>query len=115
MADREIEIGKENRLFSVSVSTKYERNLQTVLDYCLHYWGAVTMVKLHNQIIKELESLTIFPYANPQNRFLEDVHYREIMLQKFPYVVTYHINRDTVRVINILHTSRNPIQRKALK
>ena len=62
------------------------------------------MVNIHLEIIKEIDKLTFFPYANTQNRFLDDVNYREIILRKFPYVITYHINKNVFKVITILKT-----------
>ena len=37
---------------------------------------------------------------------------REIILQKYPFVITYRIGRKSIKVINIIHTSCNPIKRK---
>ena len=114
MADREI-IDKENPVFSIEVSLKYEKNLQKALDYSFQEWGAVAMVNFHLQIIKEIDKLAFFPYSNIQNRFLDDDKYREIILQKYPFVITYRIDKETVKIINIIHTSRNPIKRKAMR
>ena len=108
-----ITIGKENAVFSIKVSLKYEKNLQAALDYSFQNWGAVTMVNFHLQVMKEIDKLAFFPYANVQNRFLNDVNYREIILRKFPYVITYRIDKNTVNIINIIHTNRNPIRRMA--
>ena len=113
MADNEITINKKNTVFSIKVSLKYEKNLQAALDFSFQNWGAVTMVNFHLQVVKEIDKLAFFPYSNAQNRFLDDVSYREIILRKYPYVITYHIDKDVVKIINIIHTSRNPIRRKA--
>ena len=108
-----VTIGNKNTVFSIVVSLKYERNLQAALDYSFQNWGAVIMVNFHLQVIKEIDKLAFFPYSNTQNRFLGDINYREIILRKYPYVITYRIYKNTVKVINIIHTSRNPIRRKA--
>lgn len=113
MADSKTAIDNENSFFSIKVSLKYEKNLQAALDYFLQNWGAVTMVNLHLQVIKEIDKLAFFPYSNPQNRFLNNINYREFVLRKFPFVITYHIDKDIVRIIKIIHTSRNPVRRKA--
>jgi len=112
MAHREI-IVKENTVFSIVVSKRYEKNLQKALEYTLQEWGAVTMVNFHLQIINEIDKLAFFPYSNVPNRFLERLNYREIILKKYPFVITYCIDKKNVRVINIIHTSRNPIIRKS--
>jgi plasmid stabilization system protein ParE len=106
-------IGGAGAVFSVEVSLKYEKNLQAALDYTLQHWGATVMVKLYLQIVKEVDKLAFFPYANAQNRFLDDVRYREITLRKYPFVITYRVGENTVRIINIIHASRNPTLRKA--
>jgi len=115
MADNKTAIDDKNAVFSVKVSLKYEKNLQAALDYTFQNWGAVTMVNFHLQVIKEIDKLVFFPFSNSQNRFLNDANYREINLRKCPYVITYRIDRNVVKVINIIHTSRNPIRRKAMK
>ncbi|MCL1969333.1 MAG: type II toxin-antitoxin system RelE/ParE family toxin [Bacteroidetes bacterium] len=114
MADNEV-IDKENPVFSIELSLRYEKNLQAALDYTFQEWGAVTMVNFYLQIIKEIDKLVFFPYSNAQNRFLGDINYREIILRKYPFVITYRINKYIVKIINIIHTSRNPIKRKAMR
>jgi len=114
MANGEI-IDNRNPVFSIDVSLRYEKNLQAALDYTLQEWGAVTMVNFHLQIIKEIDKLAFFPYSNAPNRFLDDVNYREIILRKYPFVITYRINNETVKIINIIHTSRNPVKRKTMR
>jgi len=114
MADKEI-IDKENPVFSIILSQRYEKNLQAALNYTFQEWGAVAMVNFHLQIINEIDKLAFFPYSNAQNRFLEDLSYREIILRKYPFVITYHIDKETVKIINIIHTSRNPIRRKVMR
>jgi len=104
-------VNNENVIFSIKVSLKYEKNLQAALDYSFQNWGAVTMVNFHLQVINEINKLAFFPYTNTQNRFLDNVNYREIILQKYPYVITYRIDKNVAKVINIIHTSRNPIRR----
>ena len=113
MADSKTTIDRENSVFSIKVSLKYEKNLQAALDYSLQNWGAIAMVNLHLQIIQEIDKLAFFPYSNAQNRFLNDVNYREIILRKFPYVITYRIDKNAIKVINIIHTSKHPIKRMA--
>ncbi|MDR2971755.1 MAG: type II toxin-antitoxin system RelE/ParE family toxin [Bacteroidales bacterium] len=99
----------------MEVSLRYEKNLQAALDYTLQEWGAITMVNFHLQIIKEIDKLAFFPYSNAQNRFLNDMNYREIILRKYPFVITYRIKSERVKIINIIHTSRNPIKRKTMR
>jgi plasmid stabilization system protein ParE len=113
MDDDKITVKTGNSIFSIKTSVRFEKNLQAALDYSLQQWGFVTMVHFHLQVIKEIDNLAFFPYSNLQNRFLDDVNYREIVLRKFPYVITYRIDNDTVKIINIIHTSRNPIRRKS--
>ena len=108
-------IDRENSVFSIELSLKYEKNLQAALDYTLQEWGAVVMVNFYLQIINEIDKLAFFPYSNAQNRFLDDINYREIIFKKHPFVITYRINKEIVKIINIIHTSRNPIKRKAMR
>jgi len=113
MAGDENLIEKESIVYSIKTSLKYERNLQTALDFCSQNWDIDTMLNFYLQVNKEIDKLAFFPYSNPQNRFLNDTNCREIILRKFPYTITYHIDKNVVKIINIVHTSRNPIRRKA--
>ena len=113
MVDNKI-IDEENPVFFVEISSRYEKNLQEALNYTLQNLGAVTMVNFHLQVINEIDKLAFFPYSNPQNRFLDDKNYREIILRKYPFAITYRVDKDVVKVINIIHTSRNPIKRKIM-
>ena len=115
MADNKTAVDEKNAVFSIKVSLKYEKNLQAALDYTFQNWGAVKMVNFHLQVIKEIDKLAFFPFSNSQNRFLNNVNYREIILRKYPYVITYHVDKSVVKIINIIHTSRNPIKRKAMR
>ena len=108
-------VEKKNHVFSIEVSLRYEKNLQAALNYAFQNWDAVTMVNFHLKIIKEIDKLAFFPYSNTQNRFLNDINYREIILRRYPFVITYRIDKNSVKVINIIHTSRNPIKRKATR
>jgi len=110
MAYNEI-IDKVNPVFSIEISLRYEKNLQAALDYTFQEWGAVTMVNFHLQIVKEIDKLAFFPYSNAPNRFLDNVNYREIILRKYPFVITYRIDKKSIKIINIIHASRNPIKR----
>ena len=115
MADNKTAIDDKNAVFSVKVSLKYEKNLQAALDYTFQNWGAVSMVNFHLQVIKETDKLAFFPFSNTQNKFLDNANYREIVLRKYPYVITYRVKKDVVKIINIIHTSRNPVRRKATR
>jgi len=114
MANNKI-IDKEIPVFAIEVSLRYEKNLQAALDYAFQEWGAVIMVNFHLQIINEIDKLAFFPYSNAQNRFLDNINYREIILRKYPFAITYRIDNEIVKIINIIHTSRNPIKRKATR
>ena len=114
MANNKI-IEKGNSVFSIVLSKRYEKNLQAALDYTLQEWGAATMVNFHLQVIKEIDKLAFFPYSNAPNRFLEQQDYREIILRKYPFVITYRVDKETVKIINIIHTSRNPNIRKTMR
>ena len=112
MDGEKVAIKKKNSVFPVKVTLRYERNLQNAMDYSFQNWGVAAMIELYVQITKEIEKLILHPYNNEQNRFLDDVTYKEIDVPNYPYVITYRIYRANVKIINIVYTSRHPIRRK---
>jgi plasmid stabilization system protein ParE len=53
---------------------------------------------------KALEQVAANPFSYPE--VFEDV--REILVRKYPYVIYYRILSNTIVVISVFHTSRDP-------
>ena len=60
MVGKEVTVNKENTVFSIKISLKYEKNLQEALDYSFQQWGSVARVNFHLEIIKEIDKTDIF-------------------------------------------------------
>lgn len=56
------------------------------------------------ELYAALERIEAYPesYAIVQNGI------RRAALHDFPYVIYYRIKKDTIRILSVLHTSRNP-------
>jgi len=101
--------------FTVSQTVRFQNNLQKILSYTLKEWGGKVMVEFYCEVIKQIELLKFFPKINSKNRFLESndtKEYRNIIFKNYPYIVTYSVQGNFIRIINIIHKKRNPAYRK---
>ena len=64
--------------------------------------------KVEEAIRRTLRLLARWPYSGRKSEF---VNIRERTLPGLPYLVLYRISANTVEVIKIFHTSRNPIDK----
>lgn len=60
--------------------------------------------KFYNDLISTIDYLKLNPYLFPS----KDGFFREAKFNKFPYVVIYEIENDTVIINAVFNTSKNP-------
>jgi plasmid stabilization system protein ParE len=92
------------------LTKKFTTRLQQILAYSLENWGGKVSVDFHFEVIKQVQMLPYFPQKNPKNSFLASTatkEFRNIVLKKYPYIITYSVTNSTIRVINIIHTSQD--------
>jgi len=97
--------------FTIKPSIRFQNNLQKILYYTLQEWGGRVMAEFYCEVIKQIELLKFFPKINSKNRFLESnetKEYRNIIFKNYPYVVTYSIQGNFIRIINIIHKKQSP-------
>jgi plasmid stabilization system protein ParE len=110
MADRK-HINIPSNQPKLVLTKRFKARLQEVLKYSLETWGGKVSVEFYFEIIKRVQMLPHFPKINPKNRFLESTNtkeYRNIIFNKYSYIVTYSVTKSVIRVINIIHASQNP-------
>lgn len=63
-----------------------------------------------NAVLEEVESLTTLSTAHPLDRFKKnnDGNYRALVV--FNYRISYWIDKNTVYILRIRHTSREPLE-----
>jgi len=101
--------------FTIKQTVRFQNNLQKILFYTLEEWGGKVMAEFYCEVVKQIELLKFFPKINSKNRFLgstEIKEYRNIILKNYPYVITYSIQGNFIRIINITHKKQNPASRR---
>jgi plasmid stabilization system protein ParE len=108
----------ENKTVKLTIQALFWETLQDVLDFSLNEWGAVVMYEFLKEINKSILHLHSMPDLYPKNQYLtstENKIYRNIILKKYPYIIIYSvINKYNVKVLNIIHSGRNPKNFKKL-
>ena len=99
------------QLYSLAIQPIFLDTLQEILDYTLKQWGATVMYEFLKKVNQSILSLNTTPHIYAKCPYListETKTYRNIILKKYPYIIIYSIVGNKVKVLNILHTSRNP-------
>jgi plasmid stabilization system protein ParE len=105
------------QLYSISIQPVFWETLQEILHYTLNGWGAIVMYEFLKKVNESILKLNTNPYIHAKCRHLNSTKtktYRNIILKKYPYIIIYSIEGNKVKVLNILHTSRNPKTYKKL-
>ncbi|GHV26682.1 hypothetical protein FACS1894176_07730 [Bacteroidia bacterium] len=103
----------------LTIQPLFWETLQDVLDFSLNEWGAVVMYAFLKEINKDILRLYSMPNSYPKNKYIPSTKvkiYRNIILKKYPYIIIYSVaNEYDVKVLNIIHSKRNPQTFKELK
>ena len=105
------------QLYSLAIQPIFWDTLQEILDYTLNQWGATVMYEFLKKINQNILSLNTTPHIYAKCPYListEKKTYRNIVLKKYPYIIVYSIVGNKIKILNILHTSRNPKTYKKL-
>ena len=70
--------------------------------------------KVRSGIVRKARSLKTFPFRFAVERLLEDQskEYRSVLI--WDYKIIYRVAGDTVRILDVFHTSRNPEELKSV-
>ncbi|MBI5916624.1 MAG: type II toxin-antitoxin system RelE/ParE family toxin [Bacteroidetes bacterium] len=71
-------------------------------------WYDAQKEKLGREFAKELQEVVRLLKDNPQQFPKAFKDKRKAVLRRFPYVIIFEIHGNTVNVLTIFHTSRNP-------
>ena len=84
-------------------------HFQELLEY-LHIESESASAAVGAGILDEIGKLETHPTAYPLDRFKKknDGNYRALIV--FSYRISYYINVDTVFILRIRHTSREPLE-----
>ena len=107
----------EIQLYSLSIKPIFWDTLQEILDFTLNNWGAIVMYEFLKKVNQSILGLNTTPHIHAKCPHLVSTKtktYRNIILKKYPYVIIYSMVKNKVTVLNILHTSRNPLTFKKI-
>jgi len=98
-------------MFKVIISNKARASLRGYIKYLKEEVSEETAEYVRKGIINTCKQLECFSGFSVE-RYLEtdDKKYRSVT--KWNYDIIYTVQDDTVRVLNIIHTSKHPDQRK---
>ncbi len=89
--------------YKIKFSKSAAGDLKSIQKYiCEDNFEAARKVVSH--IIKEIE--TILPQNPAAGRAGRILRTRELIITKYPYIVPYTVQNDTIYILRILHTSR---------
>jgi plasmid stabilization system protein ParE len=101
---------RQERRKTLKISNDYHEHLKDVALYGIAMFGERVSREFIAKIEARVARLPLMPDANPKNRFVESTAhktYRNIIVEK--YIVLYAVTRQTIYVIDIIHSARNPV------
>lgn len=66
---------------------------------------------LGSEFVNELEKTIHVILQNPFSFAKRLKQSRQVKLNRFPYIIVYEVQKNTIELYNIIHTSRHPIRR----
>lgn len=86
----------------IIVTKQAQQDLREIKKYiCSDNFSAAQRVVSH--IVKSVERLELTPNIGKQGRVLRT---RELVISKYPYIVSYKVENDEIYILRILHTSK---------
>ena len=101
---------KKERHKTLKISNDYHEHLKDVTLYGIEMFGERVSREFIAKIEAKVASLPFMPDVNPKNRFVDSTEqktYRNIIVEK--YIVLYAVTKSTIYVIDIIHSSKNPV------
>lgn len=91
-------------MFKVIIKKRAENQIENITNWYFQNQKGIEL-KFLNEFDQIIEMLSINPFFETK---IHDI--KGIPLKKFPYIVFFRINEleNTVRIISVIHTSRNP-------
>lgn len=68
-------------------------------------------IGLGSEFIEELDEYLDELETRPKSFRVIAKHYRVAVMQRFPFVIFFFINKQTIVITNIFHTSRRPLEK----
>lgn len=59
--------------------------------------------KIYTHLIERIENLKVFPNSGRNGRVFGT---RELVIERYPYIIPYRVRENTVEILRVFHTSR---------
>ncbi len=92
--------------FEIKLADEVEPEIQEIF-----HWYLLQSSQAANSFINALEILIDFLNSNPHAFSRQRKNFRIAYLKRFPYAVVYEIAGNTIVILRIIHTSRQPRKR----
>jgi hypothetical protein len=92
--------------FKFSLTSRAEHNILDSID-----WYNEKQYSLGDKFYKDSTIALNYVVANPYLFSVKRSPFRECALKKFPYLIVYTIQNDTVIIASVFNTSKNPGQK----
>ena len=90
--------------YKIVFSLRAEKDIEKSIE-----WYEEQQIGLGNSFIKMVDRSFNTISSNPESFQKQTNRFRQLPVNKFPYVIIYEITgKDIIRIIRIFHTSRNP-------
>lgn len=98
---------------NVILSLKAKSSLVDIIAYLKKNASSSIAKYVRKGLIEKCKSLGDFS-GYSKERYLEDLPEEYYSTYKWDYLIIYKVSDKEVRILNIIHTRRNPIKRKDL-
>ena len=92
--------------FSFYVTERAQLNINEAID-----WYEFKGGNLGKRFFTDFEVTLNYIVRNPYLFPLKNYPFRETVLSNFPYLIIYDIVEDTVVVVSVFNTSKNPLKK----
>ena len=87
---------------------KWLRVAKSSLDHEMEYISKSdyeAAVQIYAYIMERVSGLAEHPHIGRQGRVFGT---RELVIDRYPYIIPYRVNGETVEILRVFHTSRKP-------
>lgn len=74
-------------------------------------WYEQVQIGLGDRFRNELFKTVKIIANNPIQYAVRKKHYREALIEVFPYLIVYQVKNDKIVIVSVFHSSRNPVMK----
>jgi len=93
----------KKKLYKIELSDQAEEDFENAYQY-YNQESKKAAERFYNEVNASFEKIA----ENPELYSKTDYDLRKYVLQKFPFVIYYKCKENTVQIVSVFHTSRNP-------